>query len=133
MRYSLATDPSFKQRLFSYLESIIKSELPGTTEVVQELPGVSLTAPERARDVPNPAVTALPQCAALTEEEFELEFQRVVKDLVVENHWHRHNATCWKYLKRGEPKDNAHCSYGVGSRDTVDLASATTSTHQQLQ
>jgi PIF1-like helicase len=109
MRDRMAEDDGFKAHLFAFLESVIKSELPGMTEVVQEQPGVTLAAPERERGVPNPAVVAPPRCAKLDEDEFQYEFEKRVKELVIENHWHRHNETCWKYLKRGEPRDDAHC------------------------
>ncbi|KIM23130.1 hypothetical protein M408DRAFT_77987 [Serendipita vermifera MAFF 305830] len=109
LRDTMAEDLAFKQQFFSYLESIIKCEPPGITREVSEEPGTTLNPPERPRDAPSPSTLPLPQCDRIPAEEFDDLFQRCVHDLVVENHWHRHNATCWKYLKRGEPKDDAHC------------------------
>jgi hypothetical protein len=44
----------------------------------------------------------------------------MVSDLVYENHWHYHNQTCWKYLRRGEAKDDAHCRMRIDGSTTVD-------------
>ncbi|KIM24569.1 hypothetical protein M408DRAFT_31468, partial [Serendipita vermifera MAFF 305830] len=128
LRDKIRDDANFKAHIFSYLESIIKCEPPGTMEVVEEEEGVCLDAPKRAEGVPNPSVIALPQCSEMSEEDFESAFQATVKALVYENHWHFHNATCWKYLKRGEPKDDSHC------RMRIDGATrATTSIDQETE
>jgi hypothetical protein len=123
LRDKMVKDGAFKSRLFTFLEALIKSELPGATEVVKEQEGVILAAPKRPQGVPNPAAVALPQCADMNEEEFQYEFERRVKDLVIENHWHRHNNTCWKYLRRGEPRDDAHCRMRIDgtTRETSEL------------
>jgi hypothetical protein len=129
LRDKMRDNEDFKQRVFMYLESIIKSEVPGMTEPVSEVDGHALDAPERARGTPNPASISLPQCTALSEAEFECRFQEVVRDLVYENHWHRHNQTCWKYLKRGDPKDDAHCRMRIdgSSRAVTELDEETES------
>lgn len=109
LREKMMSDDDFKRQLFAYLEGIIKTELPGTTEPTYEQPGQVLQAPTRPRGVGNPAALALPQCKDLTPEEFQRKYEDTVTGLVIENHWHRHNKTCWKHLRRGDPRDDAHC------------------------
>jgi hypothetical protein len=109
LRDKMQSDPEFKEGLFSWLESIIKCELPGTQEVVPEGDD-PLDQP--ARTGPHPTLTpapTLPEGDGGRWEIFEESFLEFVTKIVIENNWHVHNATCWKLLKPGEKHDDAHC------------------------
>jgi Helitron helicase-like domain at N-terminus/PIF1-like helicase len=113
MHEQLQSDEAFKENLFEYLESIIKNELPGMREPLKEDAGAAVLPPARDTMLPNPSVTALPRYTGDNDSDFERRFQETVFQLVIENHWHQHNATCWKYLKHDEPQDDAHCRLGI--------------------
>lgn len=108
LRDRMASDPEYKARLFAWMEDIIKNHLPNQTEVVQEPEGQPLKKPGHGLRI-NPQLQEVPFSGDLTDKEFVAQMDEVVTALVKEVSWHEHNFTCWKYLKRWEPRDDAHC------------------------
>ncbi len=109
MRDMMVDSAQFQQDMFTWLESIIRSELLGTNEIVRE-PNGPLPRPRFEEDARrHPGTVPLPSVSSLSEDEFEYEFERVVNDLVKAFNWHEHTDTCWKYLRRSDPRDDAHC------------------------
>ncbi|KZV58932.1 hypothetical protein PENSPDRAFT_554131, partial [Peniophora sp. CONT] len=114
VRDRMRSDPAFQERMFGWLESIIKCELPGMVDVLRPRPGEDLTNPTEFIDG-NPVVALPPQIPdpstmSDTERElFEERFRTFVHDLACAHNWHKHHPTCWKYLKPGQPRTDANC------------------------
>ena len=109
LRDRMLTDTTFKHAMFVWLESITKCELP---DMLSTLTGdLRITEPSYSTDqdprsMDQPILPHKLDDKSCTQ--FELDFQHAMKDLAIACNWHQHHATCWKYLKPGEPKDNAH-------------------------
>jgi hypothetical protein len=67
------------------------------------------TRPRVAADEVDPRIDEQPQISDMTEQEFEIEFQRFVRRLTEICNWHEHTDTCWKHLHPGEPKNDVNC------------------------
>ncbi|KAJ6572654.1 hypothetical protein B0H10DRAFT_1964367 [Mycena sp. CBHHK59/15] len=104
--WSAMTD--FDQRMFEWLESLIRCELPSDTKAVIETNG-ALKAPPLARGKQDPQLTKGLHIDSLSEVEFEAAFRETVEDLVIKSNWHDHRDTCWKYLKNREPRNDQSC------------------------
>ncbi|KAH7909538.1 hypothetical protein BJ138DRAFT_976344, partial [Hygrophoropsis aurantiaca] len=118
----MTTSEEYKNRVFAWLESIMKCELLGATELVTEPDGVPLRRPNRVLETndPHPGAVPSPSCKGLTFDEFYVEYEEFVNALVKEFNWHEHTGTCWKYLKRGEAHDDKHCRLRIdGSTSAV--------------
>jgi hypothetical protein len=94
--------PEFQDKMFNWLESIIKCQLPSTTEPVVEKDG-TMKAPPLAPGKVDPRTTRAPKIADMTDDQFERAFLDTVEDLATLFNWHDHRETCWKHLKNGEP------------------------------
>ena len=109
LRDNMNDSPEYKQRMFSWLEHIIKCELPGDVEVVKEQPGKPLRCPKRSEETgnPHPGVAPAPSRAAFSRrEDFQAAFDAFVTDLLKAYNWHEHSSTCFKYVANGKvPKD----------------------------
>ncbi|KAJ6470898.1 hypothetical protein C8R45DRAFT_765112, partial [Mycena sanguinolenta] len=112
LRDRMRDSPAFQSNMFSWLESIIKCELPSTTEIVVE-PDGPLKAPDLPPDRPDPRLTKEPAVKDLSHTEFEKSFQETIEDLVKLFNWHDHKPTCWKKLAKGEPKTDGNCRMGI--------------------
>ncbi len=113
LRDALMGSESYRSKMFDWLESVIKCELPGTKEVVVEDPGKPEPCPRRHLDsdnsgTPHPGVIPAPSVHAFQDEGmFRDAFDTFVKDVVEVYNWHEHNSTCFKYVPNGTiPKDN---------------------------
>ncbi|KZV75924.1 hypothetical protein PENSPDRAFT_570654, partial [Peniophora sp. CONT] len=114
VRDRMGSDPAFKERMFGWLENVIKCELPGMLSVLKPTPGEELENPAKYVNdnpkldlpprIPNPSTMT-----AAEREDFEERFQRFVTDLACVYNWHTHHHTCWKYLKPGQSKTDANC------------------------
>ncbi|KZT58629.1 hypothetical protein CALCODRAFT_432357, partial [Calocera cornea HHB12733] len=105
LRKMLSDDPGFKSRMIAWLESLIKTELPGDKEVVVEQDG-PLPMPKLDKDSVDPRTQPSPDLR-IHPEVWKAQFNAHVKSLVERNNWHEHRATCWIHLRRGEePSDN---------------------------
>jgi Helitron helicase-like domain at N-terminus len=109
LRDKMAEDELFKTDLFHWLESVIKCELPSNK--VPILPRTN--ARPNSESGINPCSYDAPQIPddMLSPEGklFQIHFENFVEQLAVTCNWHVHQSTCWKHLKEGEPKDDAHC------------------------
>jgi hypothetical protein len=104
----MVADPSFKQDMFRWLESIIKCELPGMTEEIVETQG-KLECPDLPPGSIDPRLAAGPILAENNEDEFAKEFTTFVSELAVACNWHKHTFTCWKHLKKGLIEGDSNC------------------------
>ncbi|KAJ7158210.1 hypothetical protein C8R43DRAFT_882677, partial [Mycena crocata] len=100
--------PDFQTKMFNWLESIIKCELPSTNEVLIETDG-AMKAPPLPEGKRDPRLNKDPRIDNMSEEEFEVAFRDTVEDLAILFNWHDHRATCWKHLKNGEPRTDESC------------------------
>ncbi|KAJ7699720.1 hypothetical protein B0H16DRAFT_1349051, partial [Mycena metata] len=108
LRDHMKSSPEFKDKMFSWLESIIKCQLPSDTEIVVEADG-ELKAPDLDAGRPDPRITKEPKVAGMSETDFQTVFRETVEDLVILFNWHDHRETCWKHLKNGETRNDASC------------------------
>lgn len=111
MRDMMIESEDYKNHLFKWLESLIKSELLGTTAVVVEPPGEPLRRPRFRESVGSvhPGVQPAPRIADLLPSEFQAQYNTFVNELVRNYNWHEHTHTCWKYLRRNQLPSDATC------------------------
>lgn len=110
LRDKMLLSDVYRDRMFRWLESVIKCELPHTTNVVHEEPGKPLLPPERNEESgnPHPGTAPAPSLSAFERhEEFEEAFNGFVEELVKEFNWHQHNSTCFKYAPGGKIPETA--------------------------
>ncbi|KAJ7774869.1 hypothetical protein B0H16DRAFT_1303005, partial [Mycena metata] len=108
LRDRMNESPEFQQKMFRWLESIIKCQLPSTTDPVVETEG-EMKAPARDPAKPDPRLTKDPRTAPMTDEEFQRAFRETVEELAILYNWHDHRDTCWKHLKNGERRNDENC------------------------
>ena len=104
LRDKLELSDAYQTRMFAWLESVIKCELPGTLDVVHEPLGKPLARPLRAEQSGNPHPGAVPAPATRSFSNgaaFKFAYNAFVKDLVEEFNWHEHKTTCFKYAPDG--------------------------------
>ncbi len=111
MRDLMVSDDSYQERMFVWLESLIKCEPLGTRVPIH---ASSPTLGRRPRhtihsDYEHPGVRRLPRLDTTLPADFEAEYHTMVNDLVRHFNWHEHTATCWKYLRRNQPRVDANC------------------------
>ncbi|KAH9889758.1 hypothetical protein C8Q73DRAFT_747544 [Cubamyces lactineus] len=107
MRDLMLDSQKYQEDMFRWLESIVKCELLGTEAVVAEPGGVALPRPRFGDD--HPGVYPAPSVTELSADEFDNQYAVFVNEQVKAFNWHEHTDTCWKYLKRGDRRDDAHC------------------------
>ncbi|KZT53695.1 hypothetical protein CALCODRAFT_528396, partial [Calocera cornea HHB12733] len=107
LRKRLQEDHGFQARMITWLESIIQTELPGDTEVVEE-PCGALPMPKLSKESIDPRTAAFPDLR-LCGVDWHSAFNAHVKALVERNNWHEHRATCWIHLRAGEERSDEKC------------------------
>ncbi len=124
MRDMMQSSDEYKTHVFAWLESIIKSELLGTTEVVSEPNGRPLPRPPFREGPGNVHAGARPQpsVAELSPDDFKQQYMSFVNELVQRYNWHEHTETCWKYLRSNQTRSDENCRMrinGVTRTETV--------------
>ena len=111
MRNLMEESIEYERDLFTWLESLIKCELIGTTITVTEPPGAPLQKPTFTGKTGyvHPSTHLGPFIDRIDEAAFPLQFASSVNDLVQQCNWHNHTETCWKYLRRGEKRTDSNC------------------------
>lgn len=123
MRDAMVDSAQYQADIFSWLESLIKCELLGTTMVVEE-PDGPIQRPKlpKTPGYIHPSTTLGPSIHNVGREQFWLHFASDVNDLVTHTNWHQHTETCWKYLRRGEARTDETCRMridGTTRKDTT--------------
>ncbi|KZO96691.1 hypothetical protein CALVIDRAFT_481063, partial [Calocera viscosa TUFC12733] len=103
----LLNGDDFKERMLTWLERIIKTELPGDSEVVVE-PNGALPMPTLGREDVDPRTCRGPDLRR-TGAGWRVDFDKHVTDLVKRNNWHEHRATCWIHLRPNEARSDDKC------------------------
>ena len=111
MRDAMSASPEYTAQVFSWLESLIKSELLGATDIVTEPDGHALPRPPftESRTNIHPGVKPQPQIADLAPEQFKERYTTFVNELVQRYNWHQHTDTCWKYLRSNQTRSDENC------------------------
>lgn len=123
MRDKFESHPGFKDAVFEWLDDIIATSIPGTADVV--VPETD-ARPALPKDEPDPRSFLAPQAADFDDiDEFYAASDEYLSKLVIRTNWHVHSDTCWKKLKKGEARDDAHCRLGMdgSTRATAELDS----------
>ncbi|KZO91188.1 hypothetical protein CALVIDRAFT_455100, partial [Calocera viscosa TUFC12733] len=100
----LAVDGEYKCALTSWLEDVIKCELPDDDVIVPKSvhkPVSDGTIDPRTREIPN--------TSAMDDVTFVAHFNEEVTDLAMRCNWHVHNSTCWKYLRPNDKRVDENC------------------------
>ncbi|KAI0745188.1 hypothetical protein C8Q76DRAFT_591135, partial [Earliella scabrosa] len=107
----MSEHPEYERDMFLWLENLIKSELMGDNNVVSETNGVPLTRPRYSeRDgYIHPGVRHGPQIDDIPPAQFKAQYESFVNELVEQYNWHEHTETCWKYLRRSDPRTDQNC------------------------
>ena len=111
LRDLMIDSAQYETDMFTWLESLIKCELLGTTQVVRDTDHALSTRP-RFRETDgyvHPGTQLGPSIESIPVERFPLHFASSVNDVVTNANWHQHTETCWKYLRRGEPRTDDNC------------------------
>ena len=110
MRDMMVNSAQFQADMFIWLESIIKSELLGTTMVVKE-PNGPLPRPKHPKSdgYVHPGTILGPRISDHEPDQFSMRFASDVNDIVTHTNWHQHTETCWKNLRRGEARTDENC------------------------
>lgn len=111
MRDLMVDSDEYRVHMFSWLESIIKCELLGATDVTVETDGKALPRPEfdETAGHVHPGVRPLPRLADYSPPDFMQHYATFVNELVEQYNWHEHRETCWKYLRRGQDRSDENC------------------------
>ncbi len=111
MRDMMVNVPGYQEDMFRWLESLIKCELLGVEQPVLEQQGVPLARPRysEADGYVHPGTRAGPGIAEMSPTVFQVQYTSFVNELVEQYNWHEHTDTCWKYLKKQEPRTDANC------------------------
>ncbi len=111
MRDLMISDSDYQQRMFSWLESLIKSEPLGCTGVVHASSPHAARRPRHSETAGyiHPGVRPLPRVDALLPSDFNQQYKHMVNDLVEQYNWHEHTDTCWKYLRANQARSDDNC------------------------
>ncbi len=111
MRDMMEDSDEFRAHMFAWLESIIKSELLGTTDTVAEPEGRPLPRPpfRESPDNIHPGAKPQPILAEMTPTVFQEQYKMFVNELVQRYNWHEHTETCWKYLRSNQERSDENC------------------------
>ncbi|KIK16143.1 hypothetical protein PISMIDRAFT_30929 [Pisolithus microcarpus 441] len=107
LRLAMNSCADFQNKMFAWLESIIKCEFPSTQSVCcfqVEKPML-----DEEGDIVDPRLEFPPQIDKLDYETFKLEFHNFLEHVVSKCNWHEHTATCFKHLKPGEQGTDQNC------------------------
>ncbi|KAG8942843.1 hypothetical protein FRC04_003474 [Tulasnella sp. 424] len=111
MRDKFEDDPTFKDAVFKWLDDTIATSTPGSDDVVSL---DTESRPTFPKDEPDPRSVLAPQAADFDDiDAFQTAFDEFLSKLVLRTNWHVHSDTCWKKLKRGQARDDAHCRLGM--------------------
>ncbi|PPQ74557.1 hypothetical protein CVT26_007815 [Gymnopilus dilepis] len=112
LREQLLASEDYRSRFITWLESIVMNEFPIVSDKRED-------EPERLNRVrctdlgePHPGSVGGPSLTNgghNSEEEFWREYKEHVIRLVNEYNWHEHTATCFKYVRKGEVKNDKTC------------------------
>jgi hypothetical protein len=108
LRDRMANEEGFQLQMFDWIESIIKCELPGMTEILEE-PHNVIPRPVLLTGEIDPRMRETPKVGKMTEEEFAVQFRIFVSELAIRCNWHEHRDTCWKHLRPSEKQGDLTC------------------------
>jgi hypothetical protein len=105
----MSADHVFKNSMFTWIESIIKCQLPSTVTELNEH-GSKLVPPPRHPEG-DPKLWQRPNiCIEVDDDlEFESAFCDFVEQLAIKCNWQEHKDTCFIHLRPGEPCDDTTC------------------------
>ncbi|PPQ80410.1 hypothetical protein CVT26_004432 [Gymnopilus dilepis] len=112
LRERLMSSVEYKSRFVEWLESIIMNEFPSIAVNREDEPE-RLTR-VRCTDLgePHPGSVGGPSLTRgnhVSLEQFWVEYKEHVIRLINEYNWHEHTATCFKYVRKGEDKNDKTC------------------------
>ena len=120
---------AFKLRQFSWIESVVKCEFPSapTDTSIQIERSRRILHTEMANPHPGTLLSNRIPCRGLDLETYWADYEEDLNQLLYEYNWHDHQATCWKYLKRGQEKSDKNCRMGLDgtTRETTCLDPST--------
>ncbi|EJD34259.1 hypothetical protein AURDEDRAFT_76348, partial [Auricularia subglabra TFB-10046 SS5] len=93
LRDTMESDSAYKLRLFSYLESVIATSMPGDRGVVKPSKAVFV---KRPTGEPHPSTL---RCPHPDDTNFQEQWSAQLKRLTYDSHYHQHNSGCYKNLK----------------------------------
>ncbi|KAJ6579185.1 hypothetical protein DFH09DRAFT_913521, partial [Mycena vulgaris] len=109
LRDKLEESEAFKTKMLAWLEDCIKSHMMNES---LNVPRSAAFRPARIAGDPNPGTMPAPVLED-NDIDFDIEYAAYVDQLLIEYNWHVHLATCWKYLRRSEPKIDDNCRMGM--------------------
>ncbi|KAF5325922.1 hypothetical protein D9611_000998 [Ephemerocybe angulata] len=106
----LKTSPEYGAALKVWIDSIMDSGFVGVrTHSTDYGPDEHPRQPGSQ----HPASAPEPRIGEMTKENFLLEMNEQVDELLTRFNWHKHNGACWKYLRPSEARSPANCRFGM--------------------
>ncbi|KAJ7730793.1 hypothetical protein B0H16DRAFT_1329800, partial [Mycena metata] len=109
LRDKLVESEEYKVKMVAWLESCIKSEMMDESRNTLDAPAYP---PKRIAGDPNPGTIPAPSLKD-NARSFDGDYAGYVDQLLVEYNWHFHQDSCWKYLRRRDPRTSQNCRMGM--------------------
>lgn len=124
-KVAMLSDVTYKEKMFRWLESIISNEFPtanmSTIEESHKAHPCRIVIKDGHGT--QPGTTTGPLLNDFDNiDKFWDAFRTDVSSLLHQYNWHIHQATCWKYLSRGQKKTNNTCRMGMNG-ETREITS----------
>ncbi|KAF5322401.1 hypothetical protein D9619_001300 [Psilocybe cf. subviscida] len=117
LREQMASSDVYRDQVFQWVESVVKCEFPvsGASTAAESMQAQPLQWIKN-RDIgnPNPGVIPAPSTqiqGTQTFDDFWESYNSYIHQLLHKYNWHIHGATCWKYLRKGEPRNDKSCRF----------------------
>ncbi|KAH6899545.1 hypothetical protein BKA70DRAFT_1046900, partial [Coprinopsis sp. MPI-PUGE-AT-0042] len=112
----------YKDRLIPWLEFVMQGDFQGRDSrwQVEKAFSKRLERELTGGGGPHPGSTKGPSICRSQGNTFWKDYEGYLNSLLVEYNIHEHTSTCWKYLKRGEPRTDANCRVGIDGK-TQDM------------
>ncbi|PPQ71220.1 hypothetical protein CVT26_010999 [Gymnopilus dilepis] len=125
LRDRMAMSSEYQTDVFRWLESVIQCEFPGVDMTEGQLRKYPRRLLHKETGDPHPGAVCNPRTASYQDDEdaFWMDFSDTLIRLLHQYNWHEHQATCWKYLERGDERSDANCRLGMDgqTRDTTEV------------
>lgn len=113
LKDKMSHDKDYSSRVLSWLDSIICRQFPNSEGIDSQKRKYPCRVLSKEFGNPHPGVIPLPSIDGKLSSIFWKEYDHVLESLIFQYEWHEHQATCWKYLERGEDRNDANCRMGM--------------------
>lgn len=110
LRIRMRDSRTYRDKVLVWMESIIACEFPGSLGINQQTRDFPCRVLSKDTGDPHPGAVLSPSLSEYTSiTDFWRDFDCFLVRVLHQFAWHEHQATCWKYLDRGQPKTDENC------------------------